>query len=221
MVEIRLPVQGVGELGAHKPQGQKTETQSRSNIVADSIKILKIVHIKKKNLKKKRQRGKFLKSNQNLIWMLEKNNWKERHISWGLPEIKTWTSFVAQTVKNLPALQETWFPSLDQEDPLEKGMATYSSILAWRILRTKEPGGPQSMGSQRVGQVEWVTLWLFSLSFWIKTVWCQRGGRIWGCACPDRCSVHQGKYWESSLKFIESRRGRLLNARQERMGFIQ
>ena len=61
---------------------------------------------------------------------------------------------MAQTVKNPPALQETWFPSLDQEDPLEKGMATYSSILAWRILRTKEPGGPQSMGSQRVGQVE-------------------------------------------------------------------
>ena len=56
MVELRLPVQGVGELGAHKPQGQKTETQSRSNIVADSIKTLKIVHIKKKNLKKKRQR---------------------------------------------------------------------------------------------------------------------------------------------------------------------
>ena len=73
MVELRLPVQGVGELGAHKPQGQKTETQSRSNIVADSIKTLKIVHIKKKILKK-RQRGKFLKSNQNLIWVLEKNN---------------------------------------------------------------------------------------------------------------------------------------------------
>ena len=48
---------------------------------------------------------------------------------------------VAQTVKNLPAMQETQVPSLGQEDPLEKGMATYSSILAWRIPWTEEPGG--------------------------------------------------------------------------------
>ena len=44
-------------------------------------------------------------------------------------------------VKNLPAMQETQVPSLDQEDPLEKGMATHSSVLAWEILWTKEPGG--------------------------------------------------------------------------------
>ena len=48
--------------------------------------------------------------------------------------------------------QETWFGSLGQEDPLEKGMATHSNILAWRISRTEEPGGLQSMGSHRVGQ---------------------------------------------------------------------
>ena len=53
-------------------------------------------------------------------------------------------------VKNLVAMQETWVQSLGQEDPLEKRMATYSSILAWRILWTEEPGGLQSMGSQRV-----------------------------------------------------------------------
>ena len=58
---------------------------------------------------------------------------------------------MAQVVKNLPAVQETWLPSLGQEDPLEK-MATHSSILAWRIPQTDEPGGLQSMGSQRVGQ---------------------------------------------------------------------
>ena len=57
---------------------------------------------------------------------------------------------MAQTVKNLPAMQETWVPSLDGEDPLEKGMATHSGILAWRIPWTEEPGGLQSMGSQRV-----------------------------------------------------------------------
>ena len=55
-------------------------------------------------------------------------------------------------VKNLPAMQETQVPTLGWEDPLEKGMATHSSILAWKILRTAEPGGLQSMGSQRVSR---------------------------------------------------------------------
>ena len=58
---------------------------------------------------------------------------------------------MAQLVKNPPAMQETWVGSLGWEDPLEKGMATHSSILAWKIPRTEEPGGLQSMGSQRVG----------------------------------------------------------------------
>ena len=53
---------------------------------------------------------------------------------------------------SLPAVQETWVPSLNREDPLEKEMATYSSILAWRIAWTEEPGGLQSMGLQRVRQ---------------------------------------------------------------------
>ena len=60
-------------------------------------------------------------------------------------------SLVAQLVKNPPAMWETCVRSLGREDPLEKGMATYSSILAWRIPWTEEPGGLQSMGSQRVG----------------------------------------------------------------------
>ena len=54
-------------------------------------------------------------------------------------------------VKNLPAMQETGVQSLGQEDPLEKGMATHSSILAWEIPWTEEPGRLQSIGSQRVG----------------------------------------------------------------------
>ena len=58
---------------------------------------------------------------------------------------------VAQWVKNLPAVQETQVRSLGQEEPLEKGMATLCSILAWRIPWTEEPGGPQSSGLQRVG----------------------------------------------------------------------
>ena len=58
---------------------------------------------------------------------------------------------VAQTVKNLPAMQENWLPSMGQEDPLDKGMAMHPSILAWRIPWIEEPGGLQSMGLQRVG----------------------------------------------------------------------
>ena len=59
-------------------------------------------------------------------------------------------SLVAHMVKNLPAMQETQVRSLGGEDPLEKGMATHASILAWRIPWTEEAGGLQSMGSQRV-----------------------------------------------------------------------
>ena len=57
----------------------------------------------------------------------------------------------AQTVKNPSAMQETQVQPLGQEDPLEKGMATHASLFAWRIPRTEEPGGLQSMGSQRAG----------------------------------------------------------------------
>ena len=65
-------------------------------------------------------------------------------------------SLVAQTVKNLPAMQETQVRSLGWENPLEKGLATHSCILAWRIPRTEKPGGLQSMGSQRV-RCDWAT----------------------------------------------------------------
>ena len=60
-------------------------------------------------------------------------------------------SLLAQRLKRLPAMRETWVRSLGQEDPLEKEMSTHSSILAWRIPWTEELGGLQSMGSQRVG----------------------------------------------------------------------
>ena len=58
---------------------------------------------------------------------------------------------VAQLVKNLPAIRETWVQSLGWEDPLEKGMVTHSSVLAWRIPWTEEPSWLQSVGLQRVG----------------------------------------------------------------------
>ena len=59
-------------------------------------------------------------------------------------------SLVAQLVKNLPTMQETWVRSLAREDPLEEGMATHSSILSWKIPWTEEPGRLQSIGSQKV-----------------------------------------------------------------------
>ena len=66
------------------------------------------------------------------------------------------SSLVAQTVKHLPAMRETWVWSLGGEDPLEKEMATYSSTLAWKTPWTEEPGRLQSLGSQRVRH-DWVT----------------------------------------------------------------
>ena len=60
-------------------------------------------------------------------------------------------SLVAQAVKRLSTMWETWVPSLGREDPLEKEMATHSSAIAWKIPWTEEPGRLKSMGSQRVG----------------------------------------------------------------------
>ena len=62
-----------------------------------------------------------------------------------------WASLVAQRVKRLPTMQETRVQSLGREDPLEKGMVTHSSTLAWKIPWTEKSGRPQSMESQRVG----------------------------------------------------------------------
>ena len=65
---------------------------------------------------------------------------------------------VAQTVKNLPAMQETQIQSLGREDPLEKAMAIHSSILAWAIPWTEEPGGPQSLRFEESDMTEQLTL---------------------------------------------------------------
>ena len=76
--------------------------------------------------------------------------------SFGGSSWSTSGAFPRGSIKNLPAVLEIWVWFLGGEDPLEKGLATYSSILAWRIPWTEEPGTLQSMGSQRVGP-EWVT----------------------------------------------------------------
>ena len=81
------------------------------------------------------------------------HNWATRE---ALNSVWKWDSLVAHLVKNLPAMQTTCVWSLGGEDPLEKQMVTHSSTLAWRIPWTEEPGGLQSMGSQRVGH-NWET----------------------------------------------------------------
>ena len=76
---------------------------------------------------------------------------------------------MAQTVKNLPAMQELWVQSLSWDDPLEKGMATHSNILAWRFPWTEEPGRLQSVGRKELDTTERLTplflLFFFFLSF--------------------------------------------------------
>ena len=87
-----------------------------------------------------------MKAQNKLMCCLQKKNQKLLSVETGKR-----TFLVAQIVKNLPAIQETQVQSLSLEDPLEKGVATHSSILAWMIPWTEEPGGLQSLGSQRVG----------------------------------------------------------------------
>ena len=87
--------------------------------------------------------------NRKKIFIMESCWFDSNHNHMGFP--------VAQTVKNLPAVQEIWVPLLGQKDPLEEGLAAHSSVLAWRIPWTEEPGGLPSMGSHRVGH-DWSDL---------------------------------------------------------------
>ena len=111
-----------------------------------------------------------------------------------------WTSLAAQMVKNLPTMQETWVWSLGQEDPLEKGMATLSSILAWRILWTEEPGGLQSMGLQ-----SWTPL-----SDWIET---EKGSSVYGilqARILERVAISfsRGSSWPRKWMWVSCTAGR-------------
>ena len=80
------------------------------------------------------------------------------------PMFESSASLVAQRLKRLPSMRETWVQFLGWEDALEKEMATHSSILAWRIPWTEEPGGLQSTGSQRVGH-DWAQTWCLNLTY--------------------------------------------------------
>ena len=83
--------------------------------------------------------------------------------------MKRYIKRMAQTVKSLPAVQETGVQSLGREDPLEKGMATHSSILAWRIPWTEEPGGYNPWGHKELDTTERLTLSLFEKTWEISS----------------------------------------------------
>ena len=93
------------------------------------------------------------------------------------------TSLVAQMVKNLPAMWETWVQSLSQEDPQEEGMATHSSILAWRIPWREESGRIQSTGMQRITRdwSDWAQAWALELRL--------SSCHLRGLSCPAACGI--------------------------------
>ena len=97
----------------------------------------------------------------------------------GIAFLWDWTSLVAQTVKRLSTVQETWVQTLGWEDPLEKEMAIHSSTIAWKIPWTEEPGGLQSTGLQRVGH-DWAS------SRHLKILWhCPSLGLEWKLNFPS------------------------------------
>ena len=113
-------------------------------------------------------------------------------ILWNLEQFLSTTykhaSLVAQTIKHLPAMWETWVWSVGQEDPLEKEMATHSSTLAWKIPWTEEPGRLQSMWLQRVGH-DWaisLTITIQGWSLWLSNVKVKWNRTFWFFAlCPQ------------------------------------
>ena len=127
-------------------------------------------------------------------------------ISFSSESVCTITFLVAQTVKHLPTMQETRVQSLGQEDPLEKEMATYSSILPWKIPWTEKPGRLQSMGSQRVGH-DWTTsLSLFCMHCRDKGLYSQNYGFssspvwMWDLDHKEGWALKNWCFWTAVLK---------------------
>ena len=92
--------------------------------------------------------------------------------------VKYWTSLVAQMVKGLSTMWETWVQSLGWEDPLEKEMAIHSRAIAWKIPWTEEPGRLQPMGSQRV-EHDWATSLLLSIAYCVHLLCVKLNKRYW------------------------------------------
>ena len=109
-------------------------------------------------------------------------------LNWSI--VYFWASLVAQMVKNLPAMRETWDRSLGWKDPLEEGLATHSSILPWRIPWPEEPGGLQSMGLQKIGH-SWATAcWVILFCCCSVTKSCPTFCDLVDCSTPCFLVLH-------------------------------
>ena len=107
---------------------------------------------------------------------------------------------VAQMVKSLPAMRETWVQSPDWEDPLEKEMATHSSILAWKILWMEEPDRIQSMGSQSQTWLSDFTLFTYQM-FILTEIWKER--KRWACSTSEGVQFEQGDLCLPTILYIQ------------------
>ena len=119
------------------------------------------------------------KKKKKVMWGQWPSRKSELLLSWDLsaPILNKASSLVAQRLKPLPAMWETWVRSLGREVPLEKEMETHSSILAWRIPWTEEPGGLQSTGLQRVGH-NWATLLTYLLTYLLREMYDSMKGLV-------------------------------------------
>ena len=150
------------------------------------------IHYKLK--KKERNKGRRTKLTK-LEMKMERSQQKKKKKKKNVFEPKWWP-VVAQRLKPLPAMPETWDQSLGREDPLEKEVATHSRILAWRIPWTEEPGGLQSTGSQRVRH-DWVT----SLS--LSIIHSYRSPYMNPMATTKAHSRHQKLKWKATRTLLK------------------
>ena len=104
-----------------------------------------------------------------------------------------WASLVAQMVKNLPAMRETWVRPLGQEDPLEKELVTHFSILAWRIPWMEEPGGLLAMGLKELDITERLTLLLLKLFCYLAPTDQVKSHLL----CYNACKITCGEYYDN------------------------
>ena len=148
-----------------------------------------------------RVQNKMLKKNTVRLYTWIFNHMEQKFNTWALASGKILNaSLVSETVKNLPTTQETCVQSLGREDPLEKGMVNHSSILAWRIPCTEEPGGLKAMGSQRVGY-DWATnTHAHNLKYRPSNLLTVTLGRLNNCSEPASSS------FKRSLECIEIKR---------------
>ena len=158
---ILQPPHGAFPEQSPPPTAPPTPASSACPLSVEKLELKNIVNQRSKKMQKEKKTVK----QDKIIIVLKQSRTSSRaidniliHVFWAVLQI-----LMGSEGKESTAMQETWIWTLTWENPLEKGMATHSSILAWRIPWTEEPGGPQSMGSQRVRH-NWTTNTFTSVS---------------------------------------------------------